>query len=147
MLFGAMHTLFEESLRAPLLIRAPQVEKPGMTTKSVVETIDLFPTLCELTGLETPKTLDGSSLAPILEDLSSPGHPAISYSPRAATLRTDSHRLIAHRNGAIELYDHRTKQKETSNLATTKPDEVTKLLADLKKRLPKFNQASKAVRP
>jgi iduronate 2-sulfatase len=141
------HTLFEESLRAPLLIRAPQVEKPGMTTKSVVETIDLFPTLCELTGLETPKTLDGSSLVPILEDPSSPGHPAISYSPRAATLRTDSHRLIAHRNGAIELYDHRTKQKETRNLATTKPDEVTKLLADLKERLPKFKQASKAIRP
>lgn len=44
-------------------------------TGAVVETIDLFPTRCELTGLDTPKALDGSSLQP--HSCKDPAHPPV----------------------------------------------------------------------
>ena len=100
------HTLFEESLRSPLIVSYPNVKKPGTSTESIVETLDLFPTLCDLAGLPQPDFVDGVSLRPLLEDPSADGHPAISYSGGAKTIRTDVHRLILHNSGHAELYDH-----------------------------------------
>lgn len=128
------HALFEESLRSPLIVVAPQVRLPGQSSPSIVETLDLFPTLCELAALPIPPGLDGTSLLPQLIDPSIPGHPAISYNGGAATLRTPTHRLIAHRNGSLELYDHRTPHGETLNLAPTQPKLAKKLLTTLQER-------------
>jgi iduronate 2-sulfatase len=62
------HTLFEESLRAPLVISAPGMEKPGAKTDAIVETVDIYPTLCELSGVPKPDGLSGKSLTKYLED-------------------------------------------------------------------------------
>ena len=112
------HALFEESLRSPLIVVAPQVKQNGTSTKSIVQSIDIFPTLCDLVGLKKPDFLDGTSLLPQLKDpaAQSPGH-AISYANRARTIRTATHRLIKHSNGHLELYDHTTPAGETKNLA------------------------------
>jgi iduronate 2-sulfatase len=129
------HSLFEESLRSPLLICAPAVVNAGTATKSVVETIDLYPTLCDLTGLPKPEGLDGVSLLPLLADPAAAGHGAVSYQAGRETLRTDRHRLIRHAKAgkatALELYDHENKDGETRNLAADNPD----LAADLCKQL------------
>ncbi len=61
------HTNFEQSARTALIISAPGY-KQNNKTYSVNELIDIFPTLCELTGIEIPKNLDGKSLVPILKD-------------------------------------------------------------------------------
>ncbi|MCP4097441.1 MAG: sulfatase [Planctomycetaceae bacterium] len=129
------HSLFEESLRSPLIISAPALEQHGSATKSIVETLDLFPTLCDLTGLETPKSIQGVSLTPILRDPNWNGRPAISYFKKAKTIRTESHRLILHYDGFVELYDHRTPEKETVNIAATEPKLVAQLTKQLKTRL------------
>ena len=129
------HSLFEESLRSPLIISAPALEQHGAATKSIVETLDLFPTLCDLTGLETPKSIQGVSLTPILRDPNWNGRPAISYFKKAKTIRTESHRLILHDDGFVELYDHRTPEKETVNIAATEPKLVAQLTKQLKTRL------------
>jgi iduronate 2-sulfatase len=126
------HALFEESLRSPLIVISPEVIKPGTISKSVAETIDLFPTLCDLTGLKKPGYLDGDSLLPQLKDPGAPSdNAAISYSNRARTLRTATHRLIAHKDGHLELYDHTTPEGETKNLAKEEPDLAKKLLTRL----------------
>ncbi len=129
------HALFEESLHSPLIIRYPDMAKPGAATQAMVETLDIFPTLCDLAGLARPDSVQGVSLRPILEAPDTPGHPAISYG-KARSIRTDTHRLIAHRDGHMELYDHRSAEKETRNLATEQPERVRELLALLKRRLP-----------
>jgi len=122
------HSLFEESLRSPLIIVDPAIRKPGQSTNSIVETIDLFPTLCDLTKLDKPAFLDGSSLIPILADpAAKTDGQAISYHGGSRTLRTDTHRLIKHRNGHLELYDHTTPAGETKNLAPEKPELAAKL--------------------
>ena len=111
------HTLFEESLRSPLIVSYDGIKKPGVSTDSMVETLDIFPTLCDLAGLPRPDFVDGVSLRPLLEAPASAGHPAISYGGGATTIRNDTHRLIVHKDGHVELYDHRSTEKETKNIA------------------------------
>jgi iduronate 2-sulfatase len=130
------HTLFEESLRSPLIISHPGLTRPGEATDSIVETLDLFPTLCDLAGLPEPDFVDGVSLRPLLDDPSAPGHPAIAYGARGArTIRTDTHRLIVHQDGYAELYDHRPPEKETKNTAHENAALLCELKAALEARL------------
>lgn len=127
------HALFEESLRAPLIIAPPRVPKPGASTEAIVETLDLFPTLCDLAKLPTPKFAHGESLKPILEDPAATGRPAVSYRHNAETIRTDTHRLVLHQDGFAELYEHTTTAGETKNVAEGNAalvQQMSKLLAD-----------------
>ncbi len=128
------HALFEESLHSPLIVRYPGIRQAGAATRSIVETLDVFPTLCDLTGLPMPTFVSGVSLRPILEDPTAVGHDAISYTPKAHTIRTDRYRLIRHKDGAVELYDHDSPQAETRNLASDHPDLVEKLRQQLESR-------------
>lgn len=128
------HALFEESLRSPLIIRTPGMPHAGKGTDAMVETLDVFPTLCDLAGLPLPGFVDGASLKPILKDPRAAGHPAIAYA-KARTIRTATHRLIVHADGFVELYDHRSPHKETQNIASEQPELVQQLLDQLQQRL------------
>lgn len=129
------HTLFEESLRSPLIIVKPGMKESGAKTKAIVETIDIFPTLCDLAGIEKPNFVHGQSLAPILADPALPGHEAISYTS-LQTIRNDQYRLIYRsKNGEHELYDHSSPAKETKNVADKFPEIVKSLSNKLNERL------------
>lgn len=128
------HALFEESLHSPLIISYPKMPKPGEHSDSMVETIDVFPSVCEIAGLPEPGFVDGTSLQPQIEDPSAAAHSAIAYA-RARTIRTDTHRLVAHKDGYNELYDHRTPEGETRNVADKQPEVVKTLLGELNSRL------------
>lgn len=119
-------TNFELDTRAPLLIAAPGCA-PGVT-KSIVEFIDIYPTLCDLCSLDSPPHLAGRSLQKILQDTSlSIKKAAYSQFPHngcmGCSARTDSHRytewinLETGRTEATELYDHTTDPLESVNLA------------------------------
>jgi iduronate 2-sulfatase len=129
------HSLFEESLRSPLIMVVPELSHPGSAANSIVETVDLFPTLCDLTALPKPDGISGSSLVPFLADPKAPGHPAISYKGGSETIRTDRYRLIRHSKGGkvshLELYDHESVEGETRNIAEDNAD----LAAALSKQL------------
>jgi iduronate 2-sulfatase len=131
------HALFEESLRSPLIISYPGMPHAGNATTAMVETLDIFPTLVELAGLPPVDFVHGSSLRPILEaPTEARGHPAISYAKAARTIRTDTHRLISHKDGHLELYDHRSTEGETKNLADIQSELAQELLEKLNARLP-----------
>ena len=129
------HTLFEESLRSPLIVSYRGIRKPGESTDSMVETLDVFPTLCELVGLPRPDFVDGVSLRPLLDDPDSLGHPAIAYHRDAKTIRTETHRLILYDDGYAELYDHTSAAKETKNVAEANASLVKQLTTRLQDRL------------
>ncbi|BDS08842.1 iduronate-2-sulfatase [Oceaniferula spumae] len=59
------HTNFECDTRVPLFVRAPG-KKGSLEVKQPVELIDLYPTLCELSGLQAPAHLQGKSFAKLL---------------------------------------------------------------------------------
>jgi iduronate 2-sulfatase len=126
------HNLFEEGLRSPLIISYSGIEKPGVKTNALVETSNIFPTLCELTKVSIPNFVDGVSMMPIIHNPKSKGIPAVGYNGKATTLRTNKYRLTVHKNGAIELYDHTSKEKETLNIATENTQLVKELTAILK---------------
>lgn len=121
------HCLLEEALQSPLIIRYPGMQAEGVATDSIVSTIDLFPTLCELAGLEMPTFTLGHSLLPILENPATAGRPAISYYGSSVTVRTETHRLILHKNQNTELYDHTSREKDAVNLAESEPERVAEM--------------------
>ncbi|APZ91283.1 sulfatase [Fuerstiella marisgermanici] len=129
------HTLFEESLRSPLIVSYAKLRHPGTTSDAMVETLDIFPTLTDLANLPTPDHAHGVSLRPILTDPKAPGHDAFAYRRNIKTIRTNNHRLILHKDGHAELYDHRTPKAETVNVADSHPDVVAELSTRIQKRL------------
>jgi len=60
------HTTFEQANRSPLIIAAPGM-KPG-ASKSLTEHVDVFPTLCQLAGVNIPTHLAGKSLMPVMQN-------------------------------------------------------------------------------
>lgn len=141
------HALFEESLRSPLVIRVPSSASSNNANgvNSVVESIDIFPTLCELTNLPMPDFAHGDSLVSMLNaDASKPAeqHSAVSYFKSATTIRTKDHRLILHKGGFVELYDHRSDPTESNNVADARPDQVRQLSETLSSRIPNSKTVS-----
>ena len=121
------HSLFEESLHSPLIVYYPGMKNRGKQSDAVIETLDIFPTLCELTGISLPSFISGVSLKPLLKDPSGDGHTALSYTGDATTLRTSAYRLTVHRDGFVELYDHTKPDGETTNIAAQNPEIVKEL--------------------
>ena len=61
------HTNFEVDARAPLIISYPGMKNANAKSDSLVEFVDVYPTLADLCGLPKPDT-DGVSLRPVLEN-------------------------------------------------------------------------------
>jgi iduronate 2-sulfatase len=130
------HTLYEEALRAPLIIRHPGLKKPGAISRALVESVDIFPSLLDLCGLPALDHLDGKTLRPHLEDPSEPSRkPALGFWTNGRrTVRTDRWRLIVHpgtgENGqpGLELFDYKTAPVESRNIAHEQPEIVNELL-------------------
>lgn len=132
------HTLYENGLRSPLIVRVPELIRPGEKSDAVVETVDLFPTLLDFCRLPAPASLDGRSLRPQLENPAAPStKPARGFwHSGERTLRTDRWRLLAHpaKNGGapgVELYDMIADPHESRNLANQEPVVVQQLLQQL----------------
>ena len=104
-------TLFEEALRVPLVVAAPGLPHPGAVVSAPVELLDVYPTILDLAGLDTPAGLDGESLVPLLQDPKASGRGgAVSYRrvqppPLAWSLRTESERYTLWPDGSEELYE------------------------------------------
>lgn len=105
------NTLFEESLRVPMIIASPGQPQPGASTTALADLIDIYPTLVDLTGIAKPGTLDGVSLVPTLKDPKATVQDAvIQYRPteppkRGHSLRTSRYRYTLWPDGSEELYD------------------------------------------
>jgi len=61
------HCNYETSLHTPLILRVPG-KKQVKYTDEIVEYVDIYPTLCELAGLEPPDHLQGKSFTELLFD-------------------------------------------------------------------------------
>lgn len=137
------HTNYEQAARIPLLICAPGLAKEGVKTGALAETVDLYPTLCELAGLPTPTGLDGASLVPALKNPAAVTKEAVFHvyprGPRMGrAVRTARYRLVEWKpigepadEAVYELYDYEADPEETKNLAADLPDVVAQLRAHL----------------
>ena len=134
------HTNYEQATRIPLIVSAPGMRR-GETTAALVESVDVLPTLLDLTGLPSVAGRDGQSFARSLADPSAPARDhCIQVYPRGKRLgraiRTADLRLCEWREfGAapdqaeIELYDMTHDPGETRNVATERQEDVARLRA------------------
>lgn len=136
-------TNFEVAARTPLIFSVPGQAKRGAKTDALVEFVDIYPSLVELCGLPMPAGLDGTSLAPLLED---PDRiwkkAAFSQYPRGEvmgrSIRTDRYRYTEWAKPGVqpvgvELYDHQQDPDENVNLA--RQPEHKELVARLSNQL------------
>ena len=61
-------TNYEIGTRVPMMIWTPDMKARGKKTDALVELIDIYPTLCELTGSSVPEHLEGKSFVPLIDD-------------------------------------------------------------------------------
>lgn len=73
-------TLFDIGAKVPFLVRAPGITEGGTESEAMVELVDIYPTLADLTGLTPPGHLQGSSLRPLLGNPERPGKKKYAYS-------------------------------------------------------------------
>jgi arylsulfatase A-like enzyme len=59
--------IFQESARAPLLVRWPAVARPGSVSQQIVSHLDLAETFLEAAGVPIPSRMQGRSLLPLLQ--------------------------------------------------------------------------------
>ena len=64
--------VFEESLRAPLVVRWPGVTKPGSVNKDIVSNLDFAETFLEAASVPVPADMQGHSLVPVLKGATPP---------------------------------------------------------------------------
>lgn len=133
-------TNYNNDTRVPLIVRAPGV-KPGQTVDRFVELVDLYPTLCDLAGIDIPDTMEGASFKPLLEQPGAPWKSAIfslhEQRPKDTldgrrymgySMVTERYHLVewhtwddttksAGELVARELYDNQVDPQENTNLA------------------------------
>ncbi len=120
------HGLFEKKAgisarsitRTPLIIRYPAKATSDAVRPQIVEAIDVFPTLCELAGLDIPKALQGRSMLPLLNDKPQPIRPdALTENRLRKAIATEQFRFVANLDSETdELYDTINDPYELNNL-------------------------------
>jgi arylsulfatase A-like enzyme len=111
--------LWEEPTRAPLIWVAPGVTRPGGVCARTVDFMTIYPTLCDLAGIPTPKHVEGLSMVSLLRDPNAAWSlPAITTQGyQNHTVRTEQWRYIRYADGGEELYDEQKDPYEWVNLA------------------------------
>ncbi len=137
------HSCFETSMHAPLWVIAPMKKdiQPGTRVKGLTEFIDIYPSLCELTGLPIPLHVQGASFLPQMRDPSLPGKShAVGRFLAGDTIRSENERFSIYTSTAGQhtgtmMYDHRVDPKENINVVAERRAEAEALqikLAEIK---------------
>ncbi|MCX7825864.1 MAG: sulfatase [Verrucomicrobiae bacterium] len=152
-------SIFEESVRVPLIISVPGNKANGSTCRKPVELVSLHKTLADICGIAADKKTEGHSLRPLIENPQAEWkHAAFSQVTRGAnvataptpgqkkrksmakpimgrSIRTERWRYTEWDEGraGVELYDHDNDPGEMTNLANR--PEHKELIAQLSRQL------------
>jgi iduronate 2-sulfatase len=98
-------------------VRYPRKVPRGRVCEEIVESLDIFPTFCELAGIEIPNHVQGCSVIPLLSETPSPiRDSALTENPYRKALATKRWRFVANIDGQEdELYDQVGDPWELSN--------------------------------
>jgi len=120
------HTLYEELLRIPLIVKLPGGAHAGTRVSSSVRSLDIAPTILDLAGRPIPEGFEGVSLLPLVSPgTSSPDRPALSELdavPSSVSYRRRPWKLVGAR-----LFDLDADPLETRNLASVEGERLQDL--------------------
>jgi len=156
------HSNLEVASSSPLIIIDPRNPKAKGETFSAVSTIDIYPTLCELAGLNIPeqpknknsidgRLIKGRSLTPILNDTNAQvkigavtvyrGQRGIGYGYRIKGKYRYIEWIKAGQDNFYELYDYERDPNETRNLAVTEREIYEPLLHKFSRNIRNLGEA------
>lgn len=159
-LFDHQYNLYDTVLHVPLLIRYPGLVPAGATVTAQVQTLDIFPTILQVVGLNGVQSagyslLAGSGREATLADYCAPPLPnlarygltptQVAHLPRQLLAwRTNSHKLIYHPlSGRAELYAWPQDPHEQHDLAASQP----RFVQQLTHQLQQWQQANHSTLP
>ncbi|MCI0540059.1 MAG: sulfatase-like hydrolase/transferase [Verrucomicrobiales bacterium] len=111
-------SVFEHSMRTPLIIAGPGIPR-GKSTTAFTYLLDLFPTLCDVLALNQPAGLEGESLRPLWEGKKAKVRDSVflPFLEIQRAVRDERWKLIAYpKIGHLQLFDLRSDPHETTNL-------------------------------
>jgi arylsulfatase A-like enzyme len=119
---------YEDSIRVPLIVRAPAIAKLKGQTDAAASSLDVPPTLARLAGVAPPRAWAGRDLRPVLAGTRNHGitHAVSEFADTTSEqfgrhayrlARTPSHKLILwnDRTRGDELYDLKQDPRESTN--------------------------------
>ncbi|MEC8653614.1 MAG: sulfatase-like hydrolase/transferase [Planctomycetota bacterium] len=134
---GGKGWMYEGGIREPWIWRVPGVTKPGSTSAVPTCSVDLLPTLLELTGAApVSHQVDGVSVAAALRGGDLPERPLFWHYPHygnqggfpASAVRLGRYKLIERlEDGRVHLYDLVNDVGERSDLAEQQPERVERM--------------------
>ncbi len=135
--------LYNHSIRVPSIFAGPGISE-GVTVDALTYLYDVFPTVCDLTGVECPDTTEGKSLVPLMEGCVDRVRATVfaAYRDIHRTISDGRWKLIRYYiseetgkgTDCIQLFDLEQDPWETTNLADLPEhtDRIRSLAADMK---------------
>jgi arylsulfatase A-like enzyme len=131
--FWGKHNLLYTSKNAPLIISAPGYKK-DVKTYGIAELLDIYPTLCELAGIQLPVHIEGTSLLPLLQNPEQSGKKAAYTKWRnGESITTSNFSYTEWDNKQCMLFDLKNDPEENLNVAYN--SEYKKIVNLMKRKL------------
>ena len=151
---GYKGTYYEGGIRVPFFVNWPNIVRPGSECDTPITAVDLYPTICEITGGKIHKDheLDGVSLIPLLKGnkireralywhfpaylqsyqrYNEQPDPLFRARP-CGVIRKGKWKLIEYfEDGRTELFDLENDISESKNLAKDRPEMASTLRSSL----------------
>jgi len=152
-------------IQVPMIIYSPNQKNKGNQTSAITELIDMYPSLCEICGIEIPDYVEGTSFVPLLEnpdrDWKTAAFSQFHRRPKITpdgkrymgySIKTDNYHYIewyywdnkTNKKGEYvsnELYNSNTDPDENENVA--RDDEYKTTIKDLANQLAQGWEAAK----
>jgi len=140
---------YDESARVPLVFSCPGKITEGLEDEEhLASGLDIFPTLCDFAGIDTPPMPHARSLRPLLEGRSTDWREFLVYETQifGRTVRTPGYKYVEYEGDPQRmLFDVRADQWETNNLAGD--GQYGDTIADLQSKLAEWNGQLTIVEP
>lgn len=130
-------TAYEGGVREPMIVRWPGVVTPGSVCGEPVTSIDFYPTMLEMAGIDADPghIVDGLSLVPLLKQAGSLNREALFWhyphyhiTTPFGSVRKGDYKLIEYfEDGRLELYNHKEDIGEQHDLAGEMPEKAEEL--------------------
>ena len=119
---------YEESVNVPFVLRYPRRVRADLAPETMVDVVDVMPTLLSLAGIAPPKSVQGRDLSGVLAGRAADGRASLiaGYMPFARQaydypewrgVRTPTHTYVETRQGPRHLFDNRQDPYQLTDLA------------------------------